>query len=91
MISCSEAVEELWQYLEHDLTDEHRSRIDEHLAFCRRCCGELEFTRELRSFLADAAAPRLPAEVEGRLVSFLDELEHRSQNAGRTESPWPET
>ncbi|MDX1658612.1 MAG: zf-HC2 domain-containing protein [Nitriliruptorales bacterium] len=75
MISCSEAVEQLWEYLEQELDEVRRGQIEEHLAFCRRCCGELEFARELRGFLADAARPRLPSDVEGRLTSFLDEIE----------------
>ncbi len=75
MISCSEAVDQLWAYLEQELTAEHRARIEQHLAFCRRCCGELEFARELRRFLSDAARPQLPSDVERRLVSFLDDLE----------------
>lgn len=77
MISCSEAVDQLWHYLEHELTDERRSEIEEHLAFCRRCCGEMEFARELRRFLADAAAPELPPNVEARLTTFLADLERR--------------
>ncbi len=75
MISCSQAVEQLWEYLEQELDQVRRERIEEHLAFCRRCCGELEFARELRAFLADAGRPRLPEDVEGRLTSFLDGLE----------------
>ena len=75
MIACSEAVEQLWHYLEHELAEERRAEIEEHLAFCRRCCGELEFAEELRGFLADAARPDLPADVEGRLTTFLHDLE----------------
>lgn len=75
MITCSDAVEQLWEYLERELDDIHRARVEQHLAFCRRCCGELEFARELRDFLGDAARPQLPTEVEGRLSAFLDDLE----------------
>lgn len=75
MIACSEAVEQLWHYLEHELSGERRAQIEEHLALCRRCCGELEFAEELRGFLADAARPELPPDVEGRLSSFLRGLE----------------
>ncbi len=75
MISCSEAVDQLWHYLEHELTDAKRAQVERHLAFCRRCCGELEFAEELRGFLEDAARPRLPDDVEGRLTSFLHDLE----------------
>ena len=75
MISCSEAVERLWQYLEHELGDTQRADLERHLAFCRRCCGELEFAEELRRFMVDAARPRLPSDVEGRLTSFLETLD----------------
>lgn len=75
MISCSEAVERLWAYLEHELEGSRRVDVDQHLAFCRRCCGELEFARELRAFMVDAARPELPADVERRLTSFLRELD----------------
>ena len=86
MISCSEAVERLWQYLEQELEDAQRADVERHLAFCRRCCGELEFAEELRRFMADAARPRLPSDVEGRLTSFLDGLETGRTDA-RAEGP----
>lgn len=75
MISCSEAVEQLWEYLEREVAAERRAEIEQHLAFCRRCCGELEFAEELRRFLVDASRPHLPPEVEGSLASFLASLE----------------
>lgn len=75
MISCAEAVRELWEYLDDELGPDDRGRMEEHLAFCRRCCGEAEFAEELRRLLASAAQPYLPAETEARLVGFLESLE----------------
>lgn len=75
MISCAEAVRQLWEYLGNDLDASDRGRVDEHLAFCRRCCGEAEFAAELQAVLRSAAVPHLPAEVESRLVGFLDSLQ----------------
>ena len=72
MISCSEAVRQLWEYLEHDLDVEDRTRIEIHLALCRRCCGEVEFTEALRELLGSSAGPALPEDVERHLVGFLD-------------------
>lgn len=81
MISCSEAVEQRWAYLEQEVEEAQRADIERHLVFCRRCCGELEFAEELRRFMADAARPRLPSDVEGRLTSFLDGIEARADAA----------
>ena len=75
MISCAEAVRQLWEYLDQDVGEADRERVEEHLAFCRRCCGEVEFAEALRELLRSAARPHLPAEVEQRLAGFLEALE----------------
>ncbi len=75
MISCQEAVRQLWEYLENDVDAAQRADIDGHLALCRRCCGEAEFTDELRRMLRSSSDPHLPPEVEGHLVGFLELLE----------------
>lgn len=74
MISCADAVRQLWEYLEADLDAPDRERVDEHLAFCRRCCGEVEFARELAVMLRSASGPSLPSDVEARLTGLVDEL-----------------
>ena len=75
MITCAEAARQLWEYLDGVLPDENRAAIEEHLSFCRRCCGEAEFAEELRSFLARQAAEEVPDDVRVRLLETLDELE----------------
>ena len=45
MISCSEAVKHLCQYLDGTVEEADRVLVEEHLSRCRRCCGELEFAR----------------------------------------------
>lgn len=74
MITCAEAVKQLWEYLDGIVDESQRDLIEEHLTFCRRCCGELEFAEELRGFLATHADDELPPEVHARLTSTLDEL-----------------
>ena len=74
MITCAEAVKQLWDYLDGVVEDVQRELVEEHLAFCRRCCGELEFAEELRSFLASHAPDELPPDVRARLTATLDEL-----------------
>ena len=75
MITCAEAVERLWAYLDGALTTDDKAALEEHLGFCRVCCGEVEFAQELRGFLARSAAERLPEDVQARLVARLDELD----------------
>jgi anti-sigma factor (TIGR02949 family) len=75
VISCSEAVRQLWEYLEGDVDASARGAIDGHLALCRRCCGEAEFTAALAELLRATAGPDLPPQVETHLVGFLSALE----------------
>ena len=75
MISCAEAVRQLWEYLDDTVEDTERGLIDEHLVRCRQCCGELEFARELRRALADAAQDDIPDDVLRRLNQTLEEME----------------
>ncbi len=74
MITCTEAVNRLWEYLDNALSPDDYESVEAHLAFCRRCCGELEFAKELQRFLASKAVAELPADVHRRLEGFLDDL-----------------
>jgi anti-sigma factor (TIGR02949 family) len=75
LITCAEAVKELWQYLDQTLEPEAREKVGEHLAFCRQCCGELEFAGILQDFLRNSGdVEELPAEVRVRLERFVAEL-----------------
>lgn len=75
MITCSEAVRQLWDYMERDLDDGDRGRVEHHLSLCRRCCGEAEFAAALRDLLRTSVSPSMPPDVEARLGSALDRLD----------------
>jgi anti-sigma factor (TIGR02949 family) len=73
-IPCSEAVRQLWDYLDHAITPENQEKVEKHLSFCRKCCGELEFAKEMRAFLATSSAEEIPADVKERLERFVEGL-----------------
>jgi mycothiol system anti-sigma-R factor len=74
MIPCSDAVRQLWEYLDHALSPENQAKVEQHLAFCRRCCGELEFAKELRTFLSSNDVEEIPPDVRKRLERFVEGL-----------------
>lgn len=74
LIPCSEAVRKLWDYLDEAVSPEDQEKVEKHLSFCRTCCGELEFAKELRAFLASGNAEELPGDVRTRLERFVQEL-----------------
>jgi anti-sigma factor (TIGR02949 family) len=74
LIACGEAVDQLWAFLDHELDGHDARAVEAHLAFCRRCCGELEFAKHLRRLLATERTAELPPEVRTRLHHFIDDL-----------------
>lgn len=74
MISCAEAVKPLWAYLDRALSAEERQRVEEHLAFCRTCCGEVEFAEELQRFLGSQKPDEIPSGIRRRLEAMLADL-----------------
>jgi anti-sigma factor (TIGR02949 family) len=73
-IPCSEAVRQLWDYLDHAISPDDQEKVEKHLSFCRKCCGELEFAKEMRAFLATSSAEEIPSHVKARLQRFVEGL-----------------
>lgn len=71
MIDCREAVRRMWAYLDGSLETRPTEEVDAHLDACQRCCGELEFSRELRGMVAGSSGPALPARVRDRIEQLL--------------------
>lgn len=71
MIDCREAVRRMWTYISESLERSDSDELETHLAVCQRCCGELEFTRELRDRVAAVEDERMPADVRARVNHIL--------------------
>jgi anti-sigma factor (TIGR02949 family) len=84
VIGCGEAVARLWEFLDDELADHDHRAVDEHLAFCRQCCGELEFAKQLRRLLATKGNVELPFRVQARFERYIAELNHRAGGEGST-------
>ena len=78
MIDCREAVRRMWTYLSDSLEGADTEELEAHLGVCQRCCGELEFTRELRDRVAAANSERMPPHVRAHVDDVL-----RGRAAGR--------
>ncbi|MBA3729100.1 MAG: zf-HC2 domain-containing protein [Actinobacteria bacterium] len=77
MITCAEAVKQLWSYLDQTLDRAEREGVREHLSFCRTCCGEVEFAQELQKFMSSQRSDEIPSDVRIRLESLLEEMKER--------------
>lgn len=74
-MGCAEAVERLWGLLDDSLDRADRDAVEQHLALCLRCCGELAFGEELQRLLRERTGGELPADARDRLEQLIDELD----------------
>ena len=74
MIACKEAVERLWHYLDRSLERQQEEELEQHLGLCRHCCGELEFSKQVRAKLAASGETPLPSSGRERLQTFVRRL-----------------
>lgn len=54
-ISCQEALERLYEYLDGELTSESAAQVRRHVEICDACYPEVKFTTEFRDALHRAA------------------------------------
>ena len=74
MIACRDAVERLWGYLDRSLERRQEEELEQHLGLCRHCCGELEFSKQVRAKLAASGDTALTPEARERLDDFAQKL-----------------
>ena len=72
LIDCRDAVARMWAYLSEGLEKREVDELETHLGVCERCCGELEFSRQLRQQVADAEVAQLPASARRRIAELLE-------------------
>ena len=72
-VDCTEAVHELYHYLDGELTEERREVIRIHLDFCGPCGGAAEFEAELRRVIANRCKDRVPDSLIRRVADAIDD------------------
>ena len=76
--NCFEAVEQLYTYLDGELTYERRVVIAQHLADCPPCGDAFDFESELRIVIAQRCRERVPEGLRARVYEALRRLEDPS-------------
>jgi mycothiol system anti-sigma-R factor len=71
LIDCREAVARMWAYLSEGLEKRDIEELETHLGVCERCCGELEFSRQLRERVAKTGVDRMPQPIRARITELL--------------------
>lgn len=71
-IDCSEVLNLLERYLDHEVPQEARAPIEQHLDGCRDCLDRKEFRTRLQTIVrSKCSRQELPAGLEARIRSAL--------------------
>ena len=70
---CSDTEQLLFEYVEKELPDEVRAKLDRHIADCRSCVEYVNSYRRTIEATHDHALPtiEMPLELQQRLKDFL--------------------
>ena len=83
MISCSEFLNELSNYLEGEVAADIRAKLEAHLACCRTCSVLIDSTRKTVQIVVDSECFDLPDEV---LKPITEQIMDRIQKHGNERS-----
>ncbi|KKS84552.1 MAG: hypothetical protein UV59_C0017G0005 [Candidatus Gottesmanbacteria bacterium GW2011_GWA1_43_11] len=75
ILSCSEAVSRMFEFLEGIVTPEQKKELDNHVEECRHCCDRFEFEQLFKEKLvAVASQDKAPEKLVKRVGKLLKEL-----------------
>ena len=71
-IDCRTAVQQLWDYLDQELTEDRMAVVRHHLETCERCLPHRDFgQRFLDALRATREEHLMPPEVKARVMELL--------------------
>lgn len=73
MDDCNDALHELYQYLDGELTDGRRRIIAQHLTACGECFEAFDFQAELRQVIAYKCRDEVPDALKSRVAQLLEQ------------------
>ncbi len=82
-ISCEEVWREVSNYLDGEISEELRARMEEHFKGCKHCTAVMDGTRNMVQLVGDATAFELPAGFSNRLYQKLDRKLPKATSRGR--------
>lgn len=86
-ITCQEAAQYLYRYLDGELEPRTRAEFLRHLEACRKCLGVVEFERRMLDFIrVRAATERPPVGLQDR-VRRIFKTDGESSDRGEDGSP----
>ena len=75
MPDCPKTLQELYEYLDGELTDDKRKTIEQHLNDCSPCYEAFDFEAELRMVIRKRCAETVPDHLLVRVRQAIEQAE----------------
>ncbi len=72
MADCNKTLQEVYGYLDGQLTDEDRDHIQQHLDDCSPCLGAFDFEAELRIVVRNRCIDRVPEALRRQIAEAIE-------------------
>jgi anti-sigma factor (TIGR02949 family) len=89
MLSCKEAIEQMWAYIDGELAEIDATGVQKHLAACRGCIPHHDYQKAFCEFLRSHANRPVPTALRRHVFLTLLEEDRRAVKA--PEPPAQET
>jgi len=80
-VDCGDAIHQLYDYLDGELTEERRKQIADHLDLCSPCSQAAGFETELRQVIANGCKDHVPESLIRRIGEAIDEERRKHPHA----------
>lgn len=76
---CEEALDKLFEYIDHELPDEELHRIGEHLNDCPPCEAEHKINEKIKRLTAECAGGECaPADLRERILATIQQVREQA-------------
>lgn len=75
-MTCEEAVQKLYEYLDKELDKATVEQLDTHLEICQSCCDHFEFEKKVRSIIREKCSDeKAPDFLKSKIRDILKKSE----------------
>ncbi|WP_062078120.1 mycothiol system anti-sigma-R factor [Demequina globuliformis] len=68
---CTEALDRLFEYIDHELPEDEVQRIGTHLKSCPPCEAEHQIKEKIKALTARTGGEKAPEELRNRILESL--------------------
>ncbi|NLA36279.1 MAG: mycothiol system anti-sigma-R factor [Actinobacteria bacterium] len=70
--NCSGVLNDLYTFLDGELTDESRAHVEAHLRECSPCLEAFDFEAEIRKVIANRCHDQCPDELRNKILAAIE-------------------